>query len=290
MYLRPGSACLSSFALKLYIGFIVVLLTQICFIVLIGMKRYFAFLLIFFLFLPAFSQEEEDEEDDDQEENKVDSALIAIGSITFLKGRVDIIHLHHRKRKLATAGMAVYANDAIRTGSRSEVLIILLDSSRIQIGALSVINIKLLSPKVNTQKKSQLPISVRMLSGKIRINVPSNYYSNKRRFFLKTPTMVAGVRGTDFACIATMYDARLVVYRGVVQVGNRSQKYHKSYFLKERQHIRVRYQSEPDAPRFVNSLMLSNYLDRFIITKKHKIKKRIREPETFVDRFLRNRH
>ncbi len=209
-----------------------------------------------------------------------------IGRITAIKGDADIVELETRESKKARLGMPLYDTEQLRTGLKSKVLVSLIDSSRLEIFEFSVVNVKLLDNK--EQDPMIIPIAVRMLSGKLRMKVQKVIYAEKK-FFLKTPTLVAAVRGTDFSCVATLLDARLAVAEGLVEVANRSPSLKNSYVLTARQEIRVREGREPEGIRFLTHDLLENYLDNYEITRSQQIRKRVREPDTFLDLLLKKK-
>jgi len=206
-----------------------------------------------------------------------------VGQIVFIKGKVDIISLKTRKRHYARPRQKISIYDEIRTGKNAKVYIILIDSTYLKIRELSVVNIK--RKTKSFQDNSMIPISLRILYGKIQLKVSKSIFQEKK-FYVKTPTLAAAVRGTNFFVVATLYDARLAVISGHVQVGSRSKAFQKSYILRAKQEIRVEKNKEPSLPRYLSTDILDNYLDHYDITKSQTIKKRIREKNTFIDRLL----
>lgn len=207
-----------------------------------------------------------------------------IGRITGITGAVDLVSMNSGKRREAELGDAVYADEQIRTSRNAFARIALFDSSRLEIRSVSVVNIRRLRAIEGIEKK-YWPVSVRMLSGKIRMKVRTSRYYRKK-FYVKTPTLIASVKGTDFACIATRSTARLAVFEGSVQVGNRSRDYQTAYLLKARQEVTVPANAEPHNLRYLPPEILNNYLDHYEINREQKIKRRIREPVTFIDALL----
>lgn len=213
------------------------------------------------------------------------NALI-VGRISSILGDVDVLDLDGKNPQKAKIGFAITDKQQIRTGSRSKVLLSLVDGSRLEIFDFSVINIKTIS--TSETNLSLLPIVVRMLSGKIRLQVQNVTFAEKK-FFLKTPTLVAAVRGTEFSCIATLKEARLAVHSGNVEVANRSPSLPNSVILGPRQEVRVLEGRDPDRLRFLPPEILENYLEHYEITKAQKIIRRIRETDTFFDKIFRKK-
>lgn len=90
-------------------------------------------------------------------------------------------------------GQIVFRNDAIITGSRGRVKIIMRDGSKVYVGAKSRISLR-----QYTMKKDKLfSATIHMLWGKARFFV-NKLTTKNASFRVNTPTAVLGVRGTQF--------------------------------------------------------------------------------------------
>lgn len=208
-----------------------------------------------------------------------------IGRISYAKGEVDIISLKDRSRRPAKIGTPVYDYDQVRTGTKSRILLSLVDSSRLEILPSTVANIVQTGKASADMDSSQLPITVRVLSGKIRLKVTSSAIYDKK-VYIKTPTILAMTSEADLGCIATLSDARCIVFEGSMKIANRSPSLRKSYVLRDRQEVRVIPEYDPTEMKFVDKSLLDSYIESFEITRKQEIKKKIREPNTAIDRIF----
>ncbi len=96
-------------------------------------------------------------------------------------------------REKAEKGQIVLRNDAIITGSRGRVKIIMSDGSKVYIGSKSRVSLR----KYSLRGTNLLNARINMLWGKARFFV--NKLSGKDSSFrVRTPTAVLGVRGTEF--------------------------------------------------------------------------------------------
>ena len=90
-------------------------------------------------------------------------------------------------------GQIVLRNDAIITGSRGRVKILMHDGSKVYVGAKSRISLR-----QYTMKKDKLfSATIHMLWGKARFFV-NKLTTKNASFKVNTPTAVLGVRGTEF--------------------------------------------------------------------------------------------
>ena len=90
-------------------------------------------------------------------------------------------------------GMELEENDWVRTGDSTKVKIILFDGSIISMGPK--VKLAMQKFKVNKQEKKSETL-IKLLSGSVRFWVGKIF--KNRNFHVRTPTAVAGVRGTHF--------------------------------------------------------------------------------------------
>jgi hypothetical protein len=109
-----------------------------------------------------------------------------IGKIESVKGDAQIAHLL-KKKKAATVGEEVFETDKIKTGADGEVIIALADS-KLTIGPNSYTKISSQSQNASSSTKLSL------YGGKVGFEV--NKLSAEKSFTVRTPSAVAGVRGT----------------------------------------------------------------------------------------------
>lgn len=109
-----------------------------------------------------------------------------IGKIESVKGSAEIAHLL-KKKKPAEVGEEVFEKDKIKTGGDGEVIIALADS-KLKIGPNSYTKISSQSQDASASTKLSL------YGGKVGFEV--NKLSAEKSFTVRTPSAVAGVRGT----------------------------------------------------------------------------------------------
>jgi len=99
-------------------------------------------------------------------------------------------------REKVTKGQIVLRNDAIVTGSRGRVKIVMGDGSKVYIGAKSRVSLR----KYSLRGTKLLNANIHMLWGKARFFV-NKLKTRSSSFRVRTPTAVLGVRGTEFIVI-----------------------------------------------------------------------------------------
>lgn len=94
---------------------------------------------------------------------------------------------------VAKVGTKVAQGDQIIAGADSRAKIVMSDRNIINISP----NTKLVIEEYISDAKSK-NVKLSLLEGKIRTNVEQKYDNDKNKFEIRTPTAVAGVRGTQF--------------------------------------------------------------------------------------------
>lgn len=90
-------------------------------------------------------------------------------------------------------GTKVNQGDLISTGNDSRAKIVMSDRNIINIAPNTQLKIE---EYVSNEKSKNVKLS--LLEGKVRNNVEQKYDNDKNKFTIRTPTAVAGVRGTQF--------------------------------------------------------------------------------------------
>ena len=138
------------------------------------------------------------------------------GVFTVVKGDVQVESGKDKKVQKARIGAKVFASDTIIAGKDSRAKIEMSDKNIINISPDS----KLLIEKYeNSGGKKEVLLNV--LQGKVRPAVNQKYDGESEKFHVKTPSAVAGVRGTDFL---VSYNpgtkaSQVVTFEGKVDVG-----------------------------------------------------------------------
>ncbi len=130
------------------------------------------------------------------------SCLLVFGSSTFaatsfgvlmvVKGSVKILKKDDTSTD-AKINSKVFPEDAIVTGKDSRAKIVMSDRNIINVLPETKLRI---DQYINNEKEKNVRLS--LIQGKVRNNVEEKYDNEKNRFEVKTPTAVAGVRGTQF--------------------------------------------------------------------------------------------
>ncbi len=92
-------------------------------------------------------------------------------------------------------GSKVFEGDSVITGVDSRAKIVMQDRNVLNVSPDTEFQIPTYKNDAATGTKD---VQINLLKGKIRANVEQNYDGSKNKFLIKTPTAVAGVRGTQF--------------------------------------------------------------------------------------------
>lgn len=114
------------------------------------------------------------------------------GLIMIVKGTVHIVKNSEAPIE-AKIGGKVYPLDTIITGKDSRAKIVMSDRNIINILPDTKLRI---DQYVSSLKEKNVRLS--LMQGKVRTNVEQKYDANNNKFEIKTPSAVAGVRGTQF--------------------------------------------------------------------------------------------
>jgi FecR protein len=93
----------------------------------------------------------------------------------------------------ARVGTKVQVGDLVATGKDSRAKIVMTDRNVINVSPETQMKIE---EYTSTEQSKNVKLS--LLNGKIRNNVEQKYDNDKNKFEVRTPTAVAGVRGTQF--------------------------------------------------------------------------------------------
>ncbi len=116
------------------------------------------------------------------------------GVLMVVKGAVRV-RAANQQISEAKVGSRVQQGDAVITGADSRAKIVMSDRNVINVNPDTEIVIAKYENDAGTGKKN---VELNLLKGKVRNNVEQNYDGEKNKFLIKTPTAVAGVRGTQF--------------------------------------------------------------------------------------------
>ncbi len=210
------------------------------------------------------------------------SAQQNIGRILSIVGDVDITSISGGGKFVPQIGATVTDDHRIRTGNRSYAEILLNDGSKLFVREVTVLNLSGLK-----MVETDPPTRIQVVTGKLRITMKKTFRS--RSLVLRTPTAVAGVRGTDFGVVAGKQETKLVVFEGQVEVASSNQEVLKAYVVKEREEVSVKKDVPPSAPRVVPNEILNSWFDYYDIDERSRIIIRNRGDEGLLDGILRKK-
>ncbi len=119
-------------------------------------------------------------------------AAQSFGVLMVVKGNVKIFKKDDTSTD-ARISSKVFPEDTVVTGKDSRAKIVMSDRNIINVLPETKLRI---DQYINNEKEKNVRLS--LIQGKVRNNVEQKYDSEKNRFEVKTPTAVAGVRGTQF--------------------------------------------------------------------------------------------
>lgn len=140
------------------------------------------------------------------------------GTMMVVKGEVTVISAKDKKESKAKVGTKVFEGDGIVTGADSRAKIVMADKNTINVTPDSKLIFERYENDPTSGKKN---VILNVMYGKMRADVKQKYNDDDSKFRVKTPSAVAGVRGTDFL---TSYNSQtkasqVVTFEGAVDVG-----------------------------------------------------------------------
>lgn len=109
-----------------------------------------------------------------------------------VKGEVSLTNSKQQKQKVKV-GDKVFPGDMVESAKEARAKIVMSDRNVINVSPETKLEIK--KYENDGDKKN---VEMNLLQGKVRNNVEQKYDGEKNKFLVKTPTAVAGVRGTQF--------------------------------------------------------------------------------------------
>jgi hypothetical protein len=150
----------------------------------------------------------------------VSGAENGFGTLEIVKGDVKVMLAKDKTLVKATVGMKVLPMDQVITAADSRAKVRMSDSNILNISPNSKLVIETYQTSATGEAKK---VELKVPFGKIRATVNEKYDGKSSSFNVKTPTAVAGVRGTDFM---VQFDAKtnlsqIVTFTGQVEVGTK---------------------------------------------------------------------
>ena len=138
------------------------------------------------------------------------------GSLRLVKGDVKIRSAQSGQVSAATQGDKIYAKDTIITAADSRARIEMKDGNQINILPETQMTLEQYIHQPESERKQVL---LNVISGRVRAKVEEKYDGEGQSFQIKTPTAVAGVRGTDFLTGYSNGTTEVVTFSGEVEFG-----------------------------------------------------------------------
>jgi hypothetical protein len=138
-----------------------------------------------------------------------------IGLFMVVKGEVKVVRGSETLK--AKVPLGVYQGDTVISAKDARAKIVMNDKNVIHISPSTELKIE---TYVNNGQQKNVELNLK--EGKVRNNVEQTYDGDKNKFIIKTPTAVAGVRGTQFI---TSFDkgrneTKIVTLQGRVELSN----------------------------------------------------------------------
>lgn len=139
------------------------------------------------------------------------------GIATLVKGSVQVLTFDG-KNKILKRGDKIFESDTIVTASKSIVRVVMIDTNIIDVYPNSKVLIKqyIYSPQEDNKN-----VRLEVATGQIKSTVKQKYDNEKNKYNVKTPAIVAGVRGTIFTTEHEIQTgtSRVFTHEGNVLVG-----------------------------------------------------------------------
>jgi len=138
------------------------------------------------------------------------------GVLRVVKGDVQIKSAKTGQNAKARVGEKVFPKDTVITGKDARAKIVMVDNNEINVSPESQIEIQNYEYDPAAGKKDVL---LNVIYGKVRSKVEQKYDGKTSKFQIKTPSAVAGVRGTDFLTGHVAGVTNVVTFEGKVEFG-----------------------------------------------------------------------
>ncbi len=139
----------------------------------------------------------------------------AVGKVISLEGIVEARLNESGAWRTLSGKSDIYEKDTIKTGENSKVNIFFVDETNVSVGPETTIKIeKLFCSPAQNHREGKLSV----IAGKARFDV-GKLFSKDSSFEVRTPTAVAGVKGTSFIVHVTSEQmTQLIGLSGVVTI------------------------------------------------------------------------
>ena len=146
-----------------------------------------------------------------------DAQADAVGRLTQVEGRVDILRGGELPATPVKVDDGVQTGDVLRTKSLSKAQITFIDNSILTIAPESRVGIEAYMVDSAQNKRNAV---VQLFQGLAHVVVSKVFKSTEPDFVVKTQTAIMGVRGTEFGIRLQPNSSEILNFEGVLQVGN----------------------------------------------------------------------
>ncbi len=178
------------------------------------------------------------------------SAQQVSGVMMVVKGDIKVT-AKDGKTEAAKVGKKVTEGDTIMAGADSRAKVVMSDKNVINVSPDS----KIVIEKYENDGKDKKNVELNVVYGKVRASVEQKYDGEKNKFNVKTPSAVAGVRGTDFLAgyNPSTKSTQVITFSGSVAVGTPGPggKILNPVFVRPGQMTQVGAGQAPEAPKSV---------------------------------------
>jgi len=176
-----------------------------------------------------------------------------VGEVSQAVGQADVTRGTAAPTLLAVPD-PIFAQDKLRTASQSKLIVTMVDKSRLTLGENT--RLEVAQYQVAGEPEGLLQLS----RGRLRAFVTDLFSSRSESFKVRTPTAVAGVRGTDFIVIVHATYTQVIVLQGEVVVYNVDPNIPGKVILRKGQTSIIHKGAPPTPPIVLNSLQLNDIL------------------------------
>lgn len=150
--------------------------------------------------------------------NQAYAAESVHGVLRVVKGDVQIKAAKDGALSKARMGAKIFPKDTIITGKDARVKIVMTDNNEINVSPDSQL---VFQNYVYEPEKGKKDVLLNVIYGKVRSKVEQKYDGQQTKFQVKTPSAVAGVRGTDFMTSFNSLSgtSQVVTFEGEVTFG-----------------------------------------------------------------------
>lgn len=142
------------------------------------------------------------------------------GIFMVVKGEVMVISGQSADKtpQKAKMGSKVFPGDTIQAGKDSRAKIVMSDQNTLNISPETKFQIEKYENDPGSDSRN---VTLKVMEGKLRASVEQKYDGEKNKFNVKTPSAVAGVRGTDFltSFSSATKTSQIITFHGTVAVG-----------------------------------------------------------------------